>query len=183
MKNEDENILMTYITSLLAVASNGVAKIATILSTVQGWLLALRLALANFIAGYELALLAVVVCFLSDAVWGILASRKQKKYSRSGLARHTLVKGACYMNILVVFLFIDKILPDHFDFTTGLMATIICLVELWSIAGNVLIVDPNIPVLRLLRTALRGEIAHKLKCDEDSVEDVLNKMHQNKKKK
>lgn len=180
MENEDKNIIMTYFTSLLMVASNLVAKIVTILSTVQGWLLAILLAIANFIAGYELALLAVVICFLSDAIWGILASRKQKKYSRSELGRHTLVKGACYMNILVVFLFIDKMLPDHFDFTTGLMATVICLVELWSIAGNVLIVDPNIPFLRLFRTALRGEIAHKLKCDEDAVEEELTKIHERK---
>lgn len=171
---------MTYLASLYAVAAHLAGKVVTILSTLQGWLLAVLIAVANFIAGYELALLAVVVCFLSDAVWGIIASRKQGKYSRSGLARHTLVKGACYMNILVVFLFIDKLMPEHLDFTTAVMASIICLVELWSIAGNVLIVDPNIPVLRLLRTALRGEIAHKLKCNEDAVEEELTKIHEKK---
>lgn len=69
---------MTYITSLYAVAAHLAGKVVAILSTLQGWLLAVLLAIANFIAGYELALLAVVVCFLSDAVWGIIASRKRQ---------------------------------------------------------------------------------------------------------
>lgn len=60
---------MTYLTSLYTVAAHLAGKVVAILSTLQGWLLAVLLAIANFVAVYELALLAVALTHnLADLV-------------------------------------------------------------------------------------------------------------------
>lgn len=69
-------------------------KLLSILHTVQGWIVAGLLFTADFIAGHELAVGLVVFVTLMDAVWGITASIKKKKFALSELARLTIGKFA-----------------------------------------------------------------------------------------
>lgn len=45
-------------------------KLAEIFQTIQGWCVAMCVFVANFFAGYEGAINAVIVCVVLDTVWG-----------------------------------------------------------------------------------------------------------------
>ena len=149
-----------------------------ILHTVQGWIAALVLLIADYIAGHEFAVWLVVGITIMDAVWGIAVSIKRGKFALSELARLTVAKLAVYGCAMLTFIGVDKLIDA--DITTAAVATAITLVEFWSSCGSMLILYPNLPALRLLKKALIGEIASKLHIPEDEVEKVLAEFEKKK---
>lgn len=156
-------------------------RFSAILHTVQGWIAALVLLIADYIAGHEFAVGLVVAITIMDAVWGIAVSIKRGKFALSELARLTVAKFAVYGCAMLTFIGIDRIIDA--DITTAAIATVITLVEFWSSCGSMLILYPNLPALRLLKKALIGEIASKLHIPEEEVEKVLAEFDKSKKKK
>ena len=156
-------------------------RISAILHTVQGWIAALVLLIADYIAGHEFAVGLVVAITIMDAVWGIAVSIKRGKFALSELARLTVAKFAVYGCAMLTFIGIDRIIDA--DITTAAIATVITLVEFWSTCGSMLILYPNLPALRLLKKALIGEIASKLHIPEEEVEKVLAEFDKSKRKK
>lgn len=156
-------------------------RFSAILHTVQGWIAALVLLIADYIAGHEFAVGLVVAITIMDAVWGIAVSIKRGKFALSELARLTVAKFAVYGCAMLTFIGIDRIIDA--DITTAAIATAITLVEFWSSCGSMLILYPNLPALRLLKKALIGEIASKLHIPEDEVEKVLAEFDKSKRKK
>ena len=152
-----------------------------ILHTVQGWIAALVLLIADYIAGHEFAVGLVVAITIMDAVWGIAVSIKRGQFALSELARLTVAKFAVYGCAMLTFIGIDRIIDA--DITTTAIATVITLVEFWSSCGSMLILYPNLPALRLLKKALIGEIASKLHIPEEEVEKVLAEFDKSKRKK
>ena len=156
-------------------------RFSAILHTVQGWIAALVLLIADYIAGHEFAVGLVVAITIMDAVWGIAVSIKRGKFALSELARLTVAKFAVYGCAMLTFIGIDRIIDA--DITTAAIATVITLVEFWSSCGSMLILYPNLPALRLLKKALIGEIASKLHIPEEEVEKVLAEFDKSKRKK
>lgn len=156
-------------------------RFSAILHTVQGWMAALVLLIADYIAGHEFAVGLVVAITIMDAVWGIAVSIKRGKFALSELARLTVAKFAVYGCAMLTFIGIDRIIDA--DITTAAIATVITLVEFWSSCGSMLILYPNLPALRLLKKALIGEIASKLHIPEEEVEKVLAEFDKSKRKK
>ena len=156
-------------------------RFSAILHTVQGWIAALVLLIADYIAGHEFAVGLVVAITIMDAVWGIAVSIKRGKFALSELARLTVAKFAVYGCAMLTFIGIDRIIDA--DITTTAIATVITLVEFWSSCGSMLILYPNLPALRLLKKALIGEIASKLHIPEEEVEKVLAEFDKSKRKK
>lgn len=146
-------------------------RINAILHTVQGWIAALVLLITNYIAGHEFAVGLVVAITIMDAVWGIAVSIKRGKFALSELARLTVAKLAVYGCAMFTFIGCDRLIDANI--TTAAVAMAITLVEFWSSCGSMLIIFPNLPVLRLLKKALIGEIASKLHIPEEEVEKVL----------
>ena len=156
-------------------------RFSAILHTVQGWIAALVLLIADYIAGHEFAVGLVVAITIMDAVWGIAVSIKRGKFALSELARLTVAKFAVYGCAMLTFIGIDRIIDA--DITTAAIAPVITLVEFWSSCGSMLILYPNLPALRLLKKALIGEIASKLHIPEEEVEKVLAEFDKSKRKK
>ena len=156
-------------------------RFSAILHTVQGWVAALVLLIADYIAGHEFAVGLVVAITIMDAVWGIAVSIKRGKFALSELARLTVAKFAVYGCAMLTFIGIDRIIDA--DITTAAIATVITLVEFWSSCGSMLILYPDLPALRLLKKALIGEIASKLHIPEEEVEKVLAEFDKSKRKK
>ncbi len=139
-----------------------------------GWLLVLCGFIADFIGGYEMAITSVIVVVILDAFWGIWAAVKQGKYARSELARDSMSKIAAYGSALLILILIEQNVQWDSALLTSVIASLICATELWSISGNILIVNPNAVFFKLLRPALKGEIARKLGIGEDKVDEVLD---------
>lgn len=148
-------------------------KLCEVLSTVWGWILALCLIIANVVAGYETMVGFTVAAVVMDAIWGISASIKQKRFAKSELARDSFSKLAVYGSVILLFIFIDKLIGVTNGLTTSVICIGIILVELWSMAASMLICFPNMPFLQLLKKALVGEIASKLNVKTEDVENAL----------
>ena len=70
---------------------------------------------------------------------------------------------------------IEQVVRWDWFLVTNTFATVIAITELWSIAGNILIINPNAPLFKLMRSALVGEIARKIGMSEDEVKDAFDK--------
>lgn len=159
------------------IAGHAIEKLASILTTIGGWCALLLLFIVDYFAGHSFVVMLVVAVTLLDAVWGIAVSVKQGKFTLSELARLTIAKLAVYGCALFVFVGLDKITDT--TFSASIIGAAIVLVEFWSSCASMLILFPHILFLRLMKKALTGEIASKLKISEEDVESVLE---ENKKK-
>lgn len=148
-------------------------KLMVVLSTMWGWVMCLFLIIANFLAGYETMVGFTVFAVVMDAVWGIASSLKQKRFTKSELARDSFSKLAVYGSVILIFILIDKLLRVENGLTTSVICIGIILVELWSTAASMLICFPRMPFLQLLKKALVGEIASKLRVKPEDVEIAL----------
>lgn len=147
-------------------------KLCAILQTGWGWMVGAAIFIADYFAGHSFVVNFVVAVTLMDAGWGIAVSVKQGRFTLSELARLTIAKVAVYGCALFVFVGLDKMADTVL--TTALVGSAIALVEFWSSCGSMLILFPNFLFLRLLKHALKGEIASKLHISEDEVDKVLD---------
>ena len=151
-----------------------IIKLRELLQTTWGWFLLLCSFLVDFFAGYKMAIAGIVIVVALDAFWGIWAAIKQGKYARSELARDTLSKIAAYGSAVLITIMIEHVIQWDSIFLTSVIAALICATELWSISGNILIVNPKAHFFKLLRPVLKGEIARKLGIGEDKVDEALD---------
>ena len=77
-------------------------KLMVVLSTMWGWVMCLFLIIANFLAGYETMVGFTVFAVVMDAVWGIASSLKQKRFTKSELARDSFSKLAVYGSVILI---------------------------------------------------------------------------------
>lgn len=150
------------------------SKLSAILQTVQGWAVAVALFLAEYFFGSHATVVWLVVAVtMMDAVWGVAVSVRHGQFTLSELLRLTIAKVAVYGCALAVFIGLDKVTGT--ELSTDVVGSAIILCEAWSMMGSMLIIYPHIPILQLLRKALTGEIANKLRITPDEVEEALNK--------
>lgn len=145
-------------------------KLSEMFQTVYGWIAAAGIFIVNFFAGYECSIHAVIVCVILDTIWGIAAQIKRGHFALSEVGRHGLFsKFALYASAIVGFILIERMAGIDSQITVIAICSIICLIELWSMAGSALIVNPKMRFLRIFRQVLAGEVARKMQI---SVEDA-----------
>ena len=150
-------------------------KLSEIFQTVQGWCAAVGIFILNFFAGYEVAINAVVVCVALDTIWGIAAQVKRGHFALSELGRHGMLsKLALYASVIVGFILIEGMVRVESQIAVVTVCTLICLVELWSMGGSALIVNPNMPFLRIFREVLAGEVARKMQVPVEEAKKYLD---------
>ena len=69
---------------------------------------------------------------------------------------------------------LERLLGMENKLTVIGISTLICVVEIWSMSASALIVNPNMPFLRLFKRYLQGEIAAKL-----GLSDILDQQDHN----
>ena len=158
---------------LVTIILSFFVKLGEMMSTLQGWFVLIGLSIFNFLLDYRMAFMGVIACILIDMVVGIWCALKQRKYARSELMRDTFSKLFIYCGALVMIIFIERLIGINSVITTNICASVICATELWSIAGNALIINPNLHAFKLFKFALVGEIARKLHIGEDEVKETL----------
>lgn len=150
-------------------------KLSEIFQTIQGWCVAMCVFVANFFAGYEVAINAVIVCVGLDTIWGIAAQIKRGRFALSELGRHGMLsKLALYASVIVGFTHIERMTRVDSHIAVVTVCTMICLVELWSMGGSALIVSPKMPFLRIFREVLAGEVARKMQVPVEEAKKYLD---------
>ncbi len=133
-------------------------KLQAILSTFSGWVSLFGVVLANFFARYQSAIEAVVIVVTLDLALTIASAIKRGTFAYSYLGKESVSKLSVYGSVIVGFVVLDKLVSMALPVTTIVVCLLISLVELWSMAGSMLIVFPNMPFLRLLRPIQKGEM-------------------------
>lgn len=167
---------------MIDILTKTISKLSVILQTVQGWAIAASIFLAEyFFATHATVVWLVLTVTLLDAVWGIAVSVSHGQFTLSELMRLTVSKVAVYGCALAVFIGLDKVTGT--ELSTDIVGSAIILCEGWSMLGSMLIIYPHIPILQLLRKALTGEIANKLRITPEEVEEALSAKKDEKKAK
>ena len=162
-------------TRMAEIIINISCKLAEIFQTIQGWCVAVCVFAANFFAGYEGAINAVVVCVVLDTVWGIAAQIKRGHFALSELGRHGMLsKLSLYASVIVGFILIERMAELESQLAVIAICTLICLVELWSRGGSALIVNPRMRFLRIFREVLAGEVARKMNVSVSEARKYLD---------
>lgn len=149
-------------------------KLSSMVNSIWGLLIIFGTWLVEFLGGYELAIWSVITCVILDLFWGVWASIVRKRFAKSELFRETVTKLTAYATALLVFILCEKNIPGDTFFIVSIIATIMCGTELWSMSANILIVNPKAVFFKLLRPALKSEIASKLHVPEEEVDKILN---------
>lgn len=108
---------------------------------------------------------------LVDIITGILASRKNKQAFTSDKARSSFYKLLVYLIVLCLMFIVEKAIG--LNITLKVLFSVSYAIEFVSISANLLILRPNMPILRLISGALIGEISNKMNMDKDKVEEIL----------
>lgn len=150
-------------------------KLSEMFQTVYGWITAACIFIVNFFAGYECSIHAVIACVLLDTIWGIAAQIKRGHFALSEVGRHGLFsKFALYASAIVGFILIERMAGIDSQITVIAICSIICLIELWSMAGSALIVNPKMRFLRIFREVLAGEVARKMQVPVEEAKKYLD---------
>lgn len=150
-------------------------KLSEMFQTIQGWCVAVCVFVANLFAGYDVAINAVIVCVALDTVWGIAAQIKRGRFALSELGRHGMLsKLVLYASVIVGFILIERMAGVENQIAVIAICTLICLVELWSMGGSALIVNPKMRFLRIFRKVLAGEVARKMNVSVEEAEKYLD---------
>lgn len=114
---------------------------------------------------------------IADMLFGLAVTIKIKGWSHilSCRLRDSLIKLFFYLVVVVGLFLIEINLVDGYAVTSKLAFALIAGTELWSILSNMLILMPNIPILKLLKNLLSQEISKKIGIDQTKLDDELNK--------
>ena len=170
-----------------------VVRLDSIMASFAGFVMSVVICCVNFLAGYKFAISVVLFSVVMDMIWGIAAAKSKGKYTRSELMRDTINKVGAYASALVMVMFIENLIAGSHQigvedgatvrWGVDIVASIISIVEAWSVCGNILIVWPNAVFFRIIRMPLIGEIARKLNVSEDEVKEIFNEQDKKNNKK
>ena len=128
----------------------------------------------DMLTGYRMEFQTVIIMVVLDCIWGIARACKCKEYTTSDLMRESFSKLIVYSTLMFIGVCIGKVLDFNENWSLTTIAALICLVEGYSITGNMLIVFPNMPIVKFLRKIVKGEIASKLHICAEDVDDYLS---------
>ena len=151
-----------------------IMKIPAVFGNVFGWLLAVFTSFVAWLGTEGVSLLIVLVAIGWDLIWGVAVAVKQKKFVLSRLLRETMVKVLIYIGTLLIVLVCERSMNENWGVLTRIVAVIAACIELFSAAGNILIIKPNFAFVRLFKRYLIGEIAEKLNIGTDEAENIVN---------
>ena len=140
------------------------AKLYMLLTSIGGWIAAVLFAAFNFFQPEKYAFLVVLTAILLDAVFGLtVAVGVRGDFALSKLGRVTLFKISAYFAALIITYMVERLLHSDGGFIgVKVAAGWAAACEFWSLSASVLIVWPDMPFFKLMRTALKGEIESKL---------------------
>lgn len=144
-------------------------NIKKVLTSAYGIMSTAVISVLNYFAPERFCFLIVLIFVGFDFIWGVAASKVQRKFVLSYLLRETVKKLLIYSSALIAVYMAEDI-THHYDLIgIKVVTTIICACEFWSTSASMLIVKPDMPFLKIFRLQLRGEIEHKLGKNVDAI--------------
>ena len=147
-------------------------KFWLIFSSFFGWVFGVLSVLMAFLLPLKASFIILSVIIGLDFIFGIWASYVIKKPITSSKAKATFVKALFYAVVLSVMFVIENYFGIAIIYKV--LFGIACLIELYSVIANMLIIKPDMKLLKLLKVLIIDEIANKLKKSNKDINDILN---------
>ena len=164
-------------TQLSIVFERILDSIQKVFSNLFGWIIALFSAYLAWLGNDSGSFLLVLIAIVWDMAWGIASVVKRREFVLSYLLRETFCKIIVYIGAMSIVLLAERMLGLTSGLTSGLTVKIIAViatsVELFSSAGNILIIKPDFVFVRFFGRYLIGEIADKMKISHDEARQIL----------
>lgn len=145
-----------------------------VLSTMLGWcFLGMSFLFTTF--GDKAMLFHYVLAVLAaDLFFGAWSSLILKRFKISIALYSTAVKLILYFTLFYMPLIMEKILSNNsVGFGTVIVTALLCAAEFFSICAHMLIIKPDLWVVKILRNLLAGEMAHKLGMKVEELEQYF----------
>ena len=175
MKRTNNKVLAGF----LITTQGMISKLTGLVSIAWGWCLMTLGTILNFFIPVREMFHVLFLLLIFDAIFGLMASKKNKQAFTSDRMRSSFYKLLVYLVVLCLVFIVEKVLA--FDLTIRILFGVAYAIELVSISANLLILRPNMPFLKLVSGALVGEIASKMSMSKDEVEDKLGLKKEDKK--
>lgn len=171
-------------TNLFSYIPRSFSKVTSLSHYPLTWLGGIGLFVGDALTGGILIIYLVAIAAVVDLICGIAVSIKKKHFTRSEFIRLTIEKLLVYGLVLLVFLCVDQVIEAETgfqtDLTAGLVGVIMTMAEAVSFTASLIILFPNSPFLRLFQKALTSELAQKMNCSEEEVEEILASIRKKK---
>lgn len=165
------------ISNLIIVLANIWASMAAVVTNIWGVLVAIGIFIGATFSPILGILYITFALVMIDMGFGIAVSTRNrgKGSIESNKIRNSLYKAFFYLMFIVMAFFIEGQIAQEMCFGPKIIFAIVAAVELWSIAANALIIQPNFPFLRLFSVLLESEMAKKLEIETDKVAQILRR--------
>lgn len=172
INQKGENML----TNVAMVLLNIWTAVISILGTIWGKIVIFALFLGSIFGSIAGLIHIVLILTTVDMIFGVLVTLKTKGKNEivSSKLRNSLYKGFFYVMFISLTFLVEMQMMD-INIGPKVAFAVIAAVEMWSISANALILNPDLPFLKLFKRFLTAEIGKKLEIDKDEVEDILNK--------
>lgn len=169
-----KQFIVTGMTQLSIVFERILDSIQKVFSNLFGWIIAVFTAYLSWLGDDSGSILLVIVALMWDMAWGIAAAMKRHNFVLSYLLRETFCKIIVYVGAMSIVLFAERMLGLTSGLTVRIIAVIATSVELFSSAGNILIIKPDFVFVRFFGKYLVGEIADKMKISHNEARQMLD---------
>lgn len=167
---------------LLAICKttgNVADKVIRVITSLSGWLSSSVVFILTWVAGFigdtrEMCVYFVMVAVLLDFFWGMASSIKRGTFALSIGITKTAVKLAMYISIMAIVVLSEKAIADEWNLIFRLVSSVLIVAEAISVAGHMLIIKPDMPVIRLLWKVLKSEVAKKLGIEVSDIESFID---------
>lgn len=155
-----------------------IARIEKIICSLFGWLWSSIVFGATWLISWmgetrEVLVYLVFAAALLDLIWGFASSIKRKTFALSIGLTKTGIKAAVYLSILLIATLAEKALADDWNLIFRITSSVLIVAEGVSICGHILIIKPDMPVIRLLWKILSSEIAKKLNIEVKDLDEYI----------
>jgi hypothetical protein len=156
--------------------------IKNVLSTVLGWGMLLTSYIYTVFGDKATLLNWVLLAMLFDLFFGSWAALKMKRFHISTALVSTAIKLVMYVTLFFVPMILEDILGfKDFKTLTCLVAAFLFCAEVFSIMAHMLIIKSDLIAIKIVRKALIGEIARKLKLPISKVMEMFEIIDKKKK--
>lgn len=160
-------------TQLSIVFEKILDSIHKVFTNIFGWIIAVFTAYLSWLGNDSGSFLLVLVALIWDMAWGIASAVKRHNFVLSYLLRETFCKIIVYVGAMSIVLLAERMLGIESGFTVKIIAVMATSVELFSSAGNILIIKPDFIFVRIFGKYLIGEIADKMKISHEEARQIL----------
>jgi len=150
-------------------------KIKGVFSTTIGWFFMLTTFMASTFGPEADLVYWVTGSIFADLFMGAWSAIKMKKFHISYALSSTAIKLVMYLIIFYMPLVIDKVVSPDLSLFTEVTAAILCSAGFFSMLAHMLIIKPDLMVIKLIQKALMTEISRKIGCKPEEVEEYLIK--------